>query len=340
MKPNKTTTKTARPTRLQAVRDAVNQVDFNRFRFWFQLLAFVLFVYGGYLAIDLGTHLPFFSCGYNKEGRAGVCYLLPLQHQLGRPLAMLFTAAGLAILTGFLLFALWFIVLNKGWCGFVCPLGTIQDWITALRRSLGIRYSRYTLGQFKQLTKIKYVLLALMILIPLGVGGGIFSRDMSPPFCLICPARMILPIFTGDFSQFTVDFSSKTALVMTVLGMAITGLFLAGSFVKKRFFCFFCPMSALHYLISKPALLKLKKDGDKCTRCGDCYRVCDMEIKEIADDVKTVDIMTDDCTLCLKCVASCPEPGALKATFCGIPIFESTEAGFIKRMNKGCHDGK
>ena len=212
--------------------------------------------------------------------------------------------------------------------------------MTALRRRLGIRYSSYSHGQFAQLTKIKYVLLALMILIPLGIGGGLFSRDMSPPFCLICPARMILPMFTGDFSQFTVDFSSPTAIVMTALGISVTALFLVGSFVKKRFFCFFCPMSALHYLISKAALFKLKKDGSKCTRCGDCYVVCDMGIKEIADDVKTVDIMTDDCTLCLKCVASCPEPGALKATFAGITIFESTEEGFIKRMNKGCRNGK
>ncbi len=326
-------------SRLQSLRDAVNQVHFNRFRFWFQLLAFVLFVYGGYLAIDLGSRLPFFSCGYNQQGRAGVCYLLPLQHQLGLPWPRLFGYAGIAVLTGFLVFALWFIFLNKGWCGFVCPLGTVQDWLTALRRRLGIRYSSYSQTRFAQLTKVKYILLALMILIPLGIGGGWFSHSMSPPFCLICPARMILPLFTGDVSQFTIDFSSTAALVMTALGIAVTALFLVGSFVKKRFFCFFCPMSALHYLISKPALLKLKKDGDKCTRCGDCYTVCDMEIREIADDVTTKNIMTDDCTLCLKCVASCPENGALKATFAGIPIFESTEAGFIKRMGKGVRHG-
>jgi hypothetical protein len=41
----------------------------------------------------------------------------------------------------------------------------------------------------------------------------------------------------------------------------------------------------------------------------------------------------------MKCVAACPEKGALKATFAGIPIFESTEEGFIKRMNKGRQDG-
>lgn len=320
---------------MKGLKDAVDRVDLNRFRFWLQLAMFALLVYGGYLAVDLGSRLPMFSCGFNEEGRAGVCYLLPLQHQLSRPWPQLFSIAGVSVLTGFGVFFLWFIALNKGWCGYVCPLGTIQDWITALRRRLGARYSRYTQGQFRQLSRIKYLLLALMILIPLGIGGGWFSRDLGTPFCLICPGRMILPMFSGDLSQFTIDFSSKTALVMTALGMGITGLFLAGAFVKKRFFCFFCPMSALHYLISKPALLKLKKDGDKCTRCGDCYTVCDMEIKEIADDIKTRDIMMDDCILCLKCVAACPEPGALKVNFASVTFFESTEAGFIKRSQKG-----
>jgi ferredoxin len=153
-------------------------------------------------------------------------------------------------------------------------------------------------------------------------GGGLWSHDLSPPFCLICPARMILPMFTGDFTQLTIDFSSKTALAMTALGMMVTALFVVGSFVKKRFFCFLCPMSALHYLFSKLALFRLKKDGDKCTRCGDCYRVCDLEIKEIADEVKKRDIMTDDCTLCAGVAR--PEEGAQKATSLR-HCFESTK---------------
>ena len=86
-------------------------------------------------------------------------------------------------------------------------------------------------------------------------------------------------------------------------------------------------MSAFHYLLSKPALFRLKKDGDKCTRCGDCYSVCDLQIKEIADDVKTPQIMMDDCIVCLKCVAACPEEGALKASFAGMTIFEFDRSG-------------
>jgi ferredoxin-type protein NapH len=317
------------------LRRAVNNVDLNRFRFWFQLAAFLLLVYGGYLAIDLGSSLPMFSCGYNREGRAGVCYLLPLQHQLARPWPQLFSLAGIGVLTGFATFFIWFIVLNKGWCGFMCPLGTVQDWLTAIRKRTGIRYSLYGEQAFNRLSWVKFVLLALLILIPLGIGGGFFSHDLGAPFCQICPGRVILPLFTGDPEQLSVDFSSIGTMILTGSGMFIAGLFIAGSFVKKRFFCFFCPMSALHYLISKPALLKLKKDGAKCTKCGNCFNVCDMEIRAIADDIKRTDIMTDDCTLCLKCVAACPEPGALKVEFGRINIFEATEEGFLKRMNKG-----
>ncbi len=313
----------------------VDRIDLQRFRFWVQLTAFVLLVYGGYLALDLGSQLPIFSCGYNREGRAGVCYLLPLQHQLARPWTQLFSFAGIGLLTGFATFLLWFIVLNKGWCGFICPLGTLQDWLTAIRKRLGIRYSLYGERTFNRLSWVKFVLLALLLLIPLGIGGGFWSHDWGAPFCQICPGRVILPLFTGDPEQLTVDFSSVGTTLLTGGGMFIAGLFIAGSFFKKRFFCFFCPMSALHYLIAKPALLKLKKEGAKCTKCGNCFNVCDMEIRAIADDIERTEIMTDDCTLCLKCVAACPEPGALKVEFARINIFEATEDGFLKRMNQG-----
>ncbi|MEJ2692002.1 MAG: 4Fe-4S binding protein [Candidatus Thiodiazotropha sp.] len=322
---------------LADIRQRIYNVDLKRFRFWLQLVLFLLFVYGGYLAINLGNHLPTFACGYNDQGRGGVCYLLPLQHQLSGSWERLFSWAGIAVLQGFLYFTLWFIVLNKAWCGYACPLGTLQDWISSLRRYVGVRSARYTEPAFRRLTTIKYILLALTILIPLAIGGGLLPHSMGTPFCDICPGRMIIPMFTGDFSQLTIDFSSKTSMIMTALGMLVTGLFLAGAFYKKRFFCFFCPMSALHYLVSKPALLKLKKEGGKCTRCGDCYRVCDMEIREIADEVDDPRIMQDDCIMCLKCVAACPEEGALKATFAGIPILMSTEEGFVKRMNKGAN---
>ncbi len=321
-----------------SIKTTIDRMNLRRFRFLFQLGAFVLLVYGGKFAIDLGTSLPTFSCGYNNKGGAGVCYLLPLQHQLAMPWSRLFSPAGFMVLAGLGLFLLWFIALNKAWCGFICPLGTIQDWLTEVRKFMGIRYSTYTDEQFKKLSWVKYGFLLILIFVPLAIGGQFLSHDWATPFCQLCPARMVIPLFNGDFSQWIIDFSSTGKMVLTALGMFLTGLFLIGSFLKKRFFCFFCPMGALHYIFSKLSIFKLKKEGSKCTTCGDCYRVCDMQIKPIADDVVSKDILMDDCILCLKCVAACPEEGALYVNVLGKTVFESTKDGFVKRM--GIEDKK
>ncbi len=180
-------------------------------------------------------------------------------------------------------------------------------------------------------------MLAFSVLLPLAIGAGWASNDLLVPFCQICPAKMLAPLFSGDTSYLTVDFSNPSIMILTATGMLTTGLFVVGAFVKKRFWCFFCPMAALQYLIAKPALLRLVKDGNKCTRCGDCARVCDMNIPSIADDVTTRDIMADGCILCMKCIAACPETDALKLTFLGKTVFSASDRGFVSRMNK---DGK
>lgn len=316
---------------MHKIKNSINKINLTKVRFVIQLLSFVLFVYGGYFAIDFGSKLPIFACPYNGES-VGTCFLLPLQHQLSMPAQILLGGAGIAVIFGVLTFVFWFIFLNKAWCGYVCPFGTFQDWLTLLRKSLGIRFSSYTQNQFEKLSKIKYILLAIVILVPMFIGVGALSGEWSAAFCKICPARIISPMFSGDFSQWAIDFSTKTAMVLTAIGMIFAGLFLVGSFVKKRFFCFFCPMSALHYIFSPFAIVQLRKDGSKCTKCGDCYGVCDMQIKDIADDVTSTDILRDDCIMCFKCVAACPEDDVLHFDIFKLRAFSSTKEGFEKRM--------
>ena len=321
---------------VSSFRKAINNANLSRFRFYFQATSFVLLVYGGYLAINIGDQLPTFGCIFTDH-RGGSCYLYGFQHQMGTPFKSLFSGRGIGILIGLLTFVGFFIIFNKAWCGFACPLGTIQDWLTALRNKFRIRYANYSEPVFQRLKKIKYFLLALLILIPMAIGNSFFglpklSHDFGVPFCMICPGRTVLPMFSGDFSQLAIDLSSKTKMIFTALGLLITGIFLAGAFVKKRFFCLFCPMSAFHYVFAKAALLRLGKNGAKCTRCGNCYRACDVGIRGIADDLEHKNIVKDDCMMCFKCVEMCPEEGCLKVKFLGLPLYESTEEGFFKRM--------
>nr|MBF0221125.1 4Fe-4S binding protein [Desulfobulbaceae bacterium] len=327
-----------RASPLANFRKTLNNADLSRFRWYFQFAAFGLLVYGGYLAINIGDQLPTFACIF-ADKRGGSCYLMGFQHQMATPFASMFTGRGIGILVGLATFFGFFILFNKAWCGFVCPLGTVQDWLTGLRRRCSIRYSTYSERAFKRLSTIKYFLLALLILIPMGMGNSFFglpklNHDFGIPFCMICPGRTVLPLFTGDFSQLAIDFSSKTKMVFTSLGMIITGIFFAGAFVKKRFFCLFCPMSAFHFIFSKASLLRLNKNGAKCTRCGNCYRACDVGIRAIADDLTNKNIVKDDCMMCLKCVEVCPEEGCLEAAFLGVPVYQSTQDGFFKRREK------
>jgi ferredoxin-type protein NapH len=321
---------------MNKLRRTINNVDISRFRFIFQLIAFAVLLYGGFLTLNLGDRLPTFTCVYN-DNRGGSCYLLGFQHQMTTPFSSIFAGRGIGILVGFVTFIALFLLFGKAWCGYVCPVGTLQDWITKIRSSLRIPYSTYSALVFSRLKNIKYILLVLLILIPMGIGNSIaglpkFNHDFAVPFCMICPGRTVLPLFTGDFSQLVLDYSSTTKMILTSIGLIITGLFFIGAFFKKRFFCLFCPMSAFHYIFSKASLLRLRKSGEKCTRCGNCYRACDVGIRAIADDISHKNIVKDDCMMCFKCVEVCPEEGCLQVTFAGIPLLDSTEDGFFKRQ--------
>jgi polyferredoxin len=326
---------------MKGIRDYINGANVERFRFYVQLATFVLLIYGGWLAIDLGKYLPAFSCVYVKT-RAGSCYLSPFQYQMKLKFFEFLTYKGVLFAIGLGTFLLWFALFSKAWCGFICPFGTLQDWMTRLREKMHIRYSVYSEQRFKSLATIKYFLLGLIVALMLSINNSLFGlpklhEDFSSFYCMICPGRTILPLFTGDFNQLALNLTSKTKAGLTGLGLGITGMFLVGGFVKRRFICFFCPMSALHYIFSRIGILGLVKTGDRCTRCGNCYRVCDMEIRAIADDVTHRNILQEDCTMCLKCVGACPEEKCLEVTLLGTPIYQSTEKGFFKRMKARLH---
>jgi len=179
----------------------------------------------------------------------------------------------------------------------------------------------------------------LVVIPPLGVANSLFGlphlpHDAGTTWCQLCPARTVLPVFTGNTSELAIDFSTNTTLVLSAVGMLMLGVFLVGSFVKRRFFCLLCPMSALQHLFGRLALLRLRKDGARCTTCGNCARACDIGIPEIATDLENTNMTTSNCMLCMKCVAVCPETDCLQATFLGFPVYRATAEGFFARMGE------
>jgi polyferredoxin len=258
---------------------------------------------------------------------------------LSRPFAEFWGDAGIRMLKAIGIFALWAIVLNKAWCGWVCPFGFMQDLLTKLRNFFSIDMSRFKWITGRRYKSVKYIFLALLILIPLGIGNAVMGmskipRDWSVPFCQMCPARVLMPIFNGDFSQVYIDFSNGPGMFLTTVAVILTGLLFTSAFVKRRFLCSYCPMLALLSFFDKIGFVSLNKDGQRCTRCGNCSRVCPMEIREIEEEKTASNLVTQDCILCARCVDVCPEDEALQIKFLNIPIYTATEQGFLKRQGQ------
>jgi len=241
---------------------------------------------------------------------------------------------GLRALGMFAGFFLLTIIFSKAWCGWICPFGTLQDWITFLRKKLGIRESQFSWTLRDRLKPIKYILLIFLIVIPILIGNAGLHSDFGLPFCQICPAKKLMPIFAGNFRYFAVDISNPITAFMSIVSLILTAFFFVGMFFKDRFFCLFCPLLALISLFEKFGFLGLEKKVDACTGCGNCQRVCPLNIREVHLEKKKKNVLTQDCILCLRCVESCPQAKVLSLKFFKNTIFSSSKDYISKRFIK------
>jgi len=69
--------------------------------------------------------------------------------------------------------------------------------------------------------------------------------------------------------------------------------------------------------------LHLHKEGEKCTKCGTCKRVCPVQVTETYE-MKGGDVKTSMCTLCLRCVEMCPNEDCLKLNVSGKTLLKSS----------------
>lgn len=312
----------------------------ERVRLISQHLSFLLLIYGGRVGIHLGNSIPCFACPF-VSGCGGHCYLMVLQRshvgfQTG--FDVIFSSGILNILWPFAVFLLFFIPLSKLWCAWVCPFCLFQDWITMVRKKLGIRPVSWTRKTRQNLKPIKYILLALLILIPVAIANFGLHPDWGLPFCQICPARPILPMFIGKFDYFHIDMTNSVTIGFTLTAMVLTAGFLAGMFFKERFFCIFCPMLALMHLVKRLSPVRFEKKVHACTGCGNCERMCPVDIPDVHLEKDKKDVMTEDCMTCMTCAESCPADDALNFSFgfknSRLKLFSSSNQYFARKWSK------
>lgn len=299
-----------------------------------QLFSFVLLTYGGRFGLRLGHAIPCFSCPY-VSGCAGHCYLMALQGAfwgMEMPLAAMFSSKGLEILLMFSGFMLLTLLLGKLWCGWICPFGTLQDWLAALRKKMGIRESQWRWAESDQLKWIKYALLAMLLIVPLMIANLGLHDDFSLPFCQICPAKPLMPLFAGRVEYFSIDTTNSITVFMTALSMSLTAFFLVGMFFKDRFFCIFCPMLALLSFFDRFGLVRFRKHVHSCTGCANCQRNCPVDIRSVHDEKLQQDVMSPECMACMKCAEACPADATLTFRWWNWTLFSSSFIAAAKRV--------
>ncbi len=321
----------------------MNAYFMNRLRPWVQALSLVVLVYGSsvvgfYSAEKLSGALPVLSCAYDQENSA-YCVLIPLQHQLhhrlGEGLVKLQAVTmGMVMPLVFtmLSFLVFFLVLNKAFCGWICPLGTVQEWIYAAGRRLGLGTRRVPDGSRGRVSAVKWVILALFVLaVPLVSGMGLAPHAFRDPWCQVCPSRIVTTLLTANGEQVAVPFKGDWAdTAFAALRNLVFGFGALFALTFRQPFCRICPMLSLHALFRHFAPLRLaKRASDRCDRCGLCAKACPMDIREVQTRVGAA-AFTDDCTLCGRCVAFCPEDGTLALALGPFRLVESSKAAFAR----------
>ena len=177
-------------------------------------------------------------------------------------------------------------------CGWFCPLGTVQEWIGRLGRWL-FRGKRLQIPPRveKWLFLMRYILLIVGFT---GLGVLVFLSFLSRPY----------QTFTGLIM-------GQTAYV-TVLAWSWLGLILVSSLIVDRPFCrYFCTEGAKYGALSLARVFSIKRDESKCINCGLCDRACPTQVK-----ISTRGhVRHPQCINCMECISACPVDGALKFGF-------------------------
>ncbi len=173
------------------------------------------------------------------------------------------------------------LLFGRVFCGYFCPLGAVQEWLTRLGRALGIRKA-YELPPSvdRVLRYAKYLVLAGVIFLSWAYASLVF-RDYDPFIAF------------GHLGQ---ELDELMFAYVALAAVVVLSLF------TKSWWCrYLCPLGAFFGIVRKIGLFRLVK-APSCAGCGACAMKCPAGL-----DPKAPSSANDaDCVSCMGCVGKCP----------------------------------
>ena len=196
--------------------------------------------------------------------------------------------AGMFLLIAFLA-ASW--IFRKSFCGWLCPVGTVSEYLWRLGRHTFGRSFRLPRPADIALRSLKYILLGLFLYAVGSMPVPAIRAFLSGPYGLVDDVKML------NFFRF-----------LGLTGGIVTAILVVASVFIQNFWCrYLCPYGALMGVVSLGSPLRIRRDPSLCIDCTKCAKACPSMLP--VDHLIT--IRSAECTGCLECVAACPAAGAL-----------------------------
>ncbi len=217
--------------------------------------------------------------------------------------------------------------LGRFFCGWVCPMGTLQHFVGSMRSEAKLGKQRIDSNRYKRWQTVKYVVLiaglvaaffgsmAIGTLDPFSLLVRSLGLSLLPAFNFVTRA-LLLPMehshvaairTTGEtlhsiFQATILDFRQAHFAQSMVLGILFL-LILWASMRVTRFWCrAICPLGALLGAVSRWSILGLHKDASSCDKCNRCLLHC----QGGDDPIGGVPWRKSECLMCMNCAGSCP----------------------------------
>jgi polyferredoxin/Pyruvate/2-oxoacid:ferredoxin oxidoreductase delta subunit len=286
--------------------------NWRRIRQVVQVLFFILFVYGMFAGLQRAI----------VSSPADIFFRI---NPLSALTAMLAGRTWIPRLGGALIIVALTVLIGRVWCGWMCPFGTLLEWISfrkARQRAKAVS-PRWRAVKYGLLVVILvgalFGNLTLLIFEPL----ALFTRFMTTVFL---PA-LNYTVSTTESTLYSLAFLRPAiswleaavrgpilSVVQPVFGSSylVAGLFLgilALNLLADRFWCrYLCPLGGLLGWLSKLSILR-PRISQTCTGCTRCALMCKpgaiKTIPATAGSSREVEIMPAECTVCLDCLVNC-----------------------------------
>ena len=206
-------------------------------------------------------------------------------------------------------------VLGRVFCGYVCPLGSCQDW-TAARPAKDRRGDELVRrGGWLRWALLGTVALAAAAGIPAawlvdplailwrGLAFALYPLSLAGADLGLGGLRTLLGAVTETTPLAFALPHRVFALASAGLSLALLGGILAASRFVPRLWCrMACPLGALLSLAAARPWLRRVVAPDACLSCTGCERACSMGLARRGAEP----VPPGECLACLRCAASCP----------------------------------